>query len=162
MNKKFLKRVVAFAMAATMVVGNGAIALADTAVSADGDGYFEGVEPDTPDLAAITLPTAAAGLYEYVADPNGLIRKYGDSTITAKLPAAGDDTGIYFTASDGKFSADSQELEVENINYCDIDLTVDIALTGGSDTIKFASGSAWGTDNKENEMYLAAVEKHRC
>ena len=153
--RKSFKKIVAVAMAATMVLGSNMMAFA---ADSTGKGAFEGVEPDLPAYTAITLPTATAGTYNYIADPAGLIRKYADDTTKAKLPAADADKGIYFTDKNGKYTADSNALEITNENAADVDITVKVEVTNDDyDDLSFSSTGAWETTDKENELYIAAV-----
>lgn len=72
MNKKFLKRVAAFAMAATLVLGNAAVAFADEG-AANGTGSNEGAKPEYP-VDSIELPVVPdSSVYDYIVDPNALI-----------------------------------------------------------------------------------------
>lgn len=153
--RKSFKKVLAVAMAATMVIGSSMVAFA---TDSTGTGTFEGVEPELPAYSAITLPTQAAGTYNYIADPAGLIRKYADDTTKGKLPAEASDKGIYFTLADGKYSANSKELEITNENAVDADITVKVEVTDDDyDDLSFASAGTWETTDKENELYLAVV-----
>ena len=163
MNNRLVKRFFATALAATMVLGSTVPAFAEgTAIEQTGTGSFEGVEPDLPEVQAITLPTAssAATFFNYTADPAGLMRKYGDDALKAKLPEAAKDTGIYFATADSKYASDSQALKVTNENARDIDVKVKVEVTSDDyDDMTFAESGTWETTDKENEIYLAVVEK---
>lgn len=163
MFNKSMKRVLALTLAATMVFSSAMVVFAeDTAQEASGSATFEGVEPDYPAVTTVTLPTAAsaAGFFNYTADPAGLMRKYGGSELTAKLPETAADTGIYFATADSKYAPNSQELTVENQNALDINVNVSVEVTSASyDDMTFATSGTWESSDTDNEIYLAVVEK---
>lgn len=157
---------IAFALAATMVVGSSVTAFADdpatpvTSVDSTGDGTSEGhVEKKK---MSVTLPTTAATTFAYTMDPERLIaetahERLGDNVI---LPEAADDTGVYFNrgpkGGDGDdaakvvYSNSSSEIKVVNKSSHKIALTVkaeaisdttDISLVG-ADEIADAESAA--------------------
>lgn len=158
MNKKFLKRIVAFAMATTMVFGSSAIAFAAEDANLTGQSTYEGVVADAQ-YETITLPTAAKDQFDFVADPNELINKFASGG-GANFEFTGTDTGVYFASRSGSkliLSSDSNPLEVKNKNYHDSDITVELDVTSaGSNSPAFASSSAWSSVTAK-ELYLAVV-----
>lgn len=135
------------------------------AENSTGEGSFEGVEPELPEVTSLTLPTVDDGTYNYIADPAGLIRQYADDETKAKLPALASDTGIYFTvadtsegASEGatKYSSDSTAITVTNHNARAIDLSVKVeVVTEDYDDLSFSESGTWESSDKANELYIA-------
>ena len=164
MNKRFLKRIVALATAATLVLGNSVIAFADEVDNMVGQGTYEGTVADAQYLT-ITLPTADDNQFDFVADPNQLISKWasgGGSNFNFDA-ITGTDTGIYFATRSGstlKLSNSSLPLEAINKNYQDSDISVEVSIkTAGTNTPKFTSATSSWTGEKvtAKELYLAAM-----
>ena len=164
MSKKNYKRIVAAALAATMVFGSALTVYADPESQQDegtpgvstGTGSYEGGELKYPTLS-VTLPTIPEGTYDYIADPNGLIgltdnAKYEDAEFTG-------DTGIYFETSDNTYSEKSAAQEVENQNAQDIDVTVKVEVTTpGDSSIQYASSATFADEDTTNGFYLAITD----
>lgn len=129
------KKLMAVALAATMVLGSGVTVFADETGSTTGTGSSEGhVEKE---VTNVVLPTVAEGSspFEYIMDPERLIqgtdaKKYADGTV---FPDEDDDTGVYFLVGDKTYSNTSSTLQAINKSSCDIKLTVTVATTQGSD-----------------------------
>ena len=129
------KKLMAVALAATMVLGSGVTVFADETGSTTGTGSSEGhVEKE---VTNVVLPTVAEGSspFEYIMDPERLIqgtdaKKYADGTV---FPDEDDDTGVYFLVGDKTYSNTSSTLQAINKSSCDIKLTVSVATTPGSD-----------------------------
>lgn len=164
MNKKFLKRVAAFALAATMVVGNAAVAMAAES-TADGSGSNEGKTPDYP-VASITLPVVTDDtMFDYIVDPNGLI---------AGTASAGADNQHYdwndfnqsgslwfqqfaspAAAGAKKFEPTSDKLEVVNNGANDITVKAKVVADANyKGAVTFVTGSTFTTSGKN--IYIAA------
>jgi hypothetical protein len=155
MNKRLLKRVAAFAMAATMVFGNAAVALAADG-TATGRSTYEGVvKPAT--YLQITVPTeAATDQFDFIADPNGLID--GVSKTTLGYTISGTDTGVYF-ATGSTLKSTSEPINVVNENYGGAYIGAEMKIkTAGSDTVTFATSSTWASTVKAKQLYLALQE----
>lgn len=169
MSKKNLKRFAAITLAATMAFGSAMTVFAtggdpgDTPATpekgvAEGNGSYEGGEMKYPTWS-VTLPTIPAGTYDYIADPNGLIRatsntKYTGATFT-------DTTGVFFlTDPTGKtYTNKSAVQEVSNQNAQDIDVTVKLEQkTAGDSFIKYANSATFENDDTENKLYLAVTD----
>lgn len=163
------KKVTAVVLAASMVMGGAMTALAaesgDTSVNSSGD--YEGGEMKYPALS-ITLPVIADGAYDYIADPNGLIKatetESGDAAKYADSQFQGD-TGIYFltTAKDASnpkniYTEKSAAKKVTNENAQNIDVTVKLEKgtnAGDADIALASSNEFTGTDK---ELYLAVTD----
>lgn len=92
-----MRKFMAVAMAATMVVGNGVVALADDANGATGTGTaFAHVDQD---IISVTLPTtsAVANVFNYYVDPERLINDSGKlATGSSAVSVEGNEDGVYF------------------------------------------------------------------
>ena len=130
------KRMLAVALAATMVLGSSITAFADTPTSGgtDGTGTSEGHVDQ--ELINVILPTVATGTtpFAYTMDPERLIQeteaaKYADGTT---FPDAETDTGVYFLTAANTYSNTSNTLQAINESSCPITLTVKVKATQGS------------------------------
>lgn len=169
---KNYKKIVAFSLAATMMIGSTMTVFASetgdtetdpasTAGVSEGTGSYEGGEMKYPTLS-VTLPTIPEHTYDYIADPNGLIaatsgEKYENSTFTGT-------TGVFFltsTTDDGAktYTADSAALSLTNENAQDIDVTVKLEQkTAGDSIIKYAESATFDAADKDNKLYLALTD----
>lgn len=160
---KNLKKYTAIALAATMTIGSAMTVFAGdvTPGVSEGEGSYEGGEMKYPTLS-VTLPTIPAGTYDYIADPNGLIKatsgeKYENSTFTGE-------TGVFFltsTADDGAktYTGDSAVQSLTNENAQDIDVTIKLEQKEvGDSSIKYANSATFETADKENKLYLAITD----
>ena len=125
MNKKFLKRIAAFAMAATLVIGNGAIALAagETSGTADGQGSNEGHVKRH--VVSVELPTSVGDKLNYTMDPERLVPETNGANYTGKTFS--DDAksyGVYFVSGTSAYNNKSEVQTVTNKSSAAIDLTV--------------------------------------
>lgn len=152
MNKRFLKRLVAFTLAATMVVGNSVIAFAE---STTGRSTFEGIVPEY-DVTTVTVPTAAevGDKFDYIADPNGLLEQLKGTGADKNGYTIENDatTGIYFASGSTLMKA-SAPLEIEN--QTNVATTVDAEVqpaTAGKGVV-FATSSAF-TGITAKQLYL--------
>ncbi|SHI69693.1 hypothetical protein [Pseudobutyrivibrio xylanivorans] len=157
-----LKRILAVAMATTMVMAMSITALAEdtapaTEGAASGAGASEGhVEQKHPN---VVLPTTGdTSTFAYTMDPERLISTTSAAKhANSEYPAAASDTGVYFNngpkAASGADAAitvyanKSKDLTVTNKSSFDIDLTVTAeaeASTGGKD-IPLVEKTAIGT-----------------
>lgn len=143
-----MKKFMAVAMAATMVVGNGAVAFAEDANSATGTGTaFAHVKQD---VISITLPTTSdvANVFSYYVDPEGLVKDARTlANGTAAVAVTGNDDGVYFlnAGTTVGYSASSDAVSFEGKNSVDVDVSVKaevIASTGGKDIALVADEAA--------------------
>ena len=105
MNKRFLKKVVALAMTATLVVGNGTIALAADATTTTGQsqnitggGASEGHVDEH--VTKLTLPTLGGTEFAYKADPERLVERANNGVSNYDVDTLA--YGVYFTSGTAK------------------------------------------------------------
>lgn len=170
------KALTAVTLAASMIMGSAMTTLAaetgdaessDASRAVESEGSYEGGEMKYPALS-VTLPTVAKADYDYIADPNGLIKATetasGDAAKYADSQFQGD-TGIYFLttpkdASNPKniYTEKSAAKTVTNENAQNIDVTVKLEKgtnAGDADIALAASDTFTGTDK---EIYLAVTD----
>lgn len=137
-----LKKGIAVALTATMVVGSSLTVFAEDSApggtgTSTGTGSSEG-HLDKEKLNVV-LPTIASGStpFDYTMDPERLIQetngaKYEDFT----FPEAASDTGVYFQTGEKEFKNTSNTYKVINKSSCNVTIDVDvqaIASAGGKD-----------------------------
>lgn len=163
------KALMAVALAASMIMGGAMTTFAAESgdASIESSGSYEGGEMKYPALS-VTLPTIVADNYDYIADPNGLIKATetasGDAAKYADSQFQGD-TGIYFltTPKDAShpkniYTEKSVAKTVTNENAQNIDVTVKLEKgtnAGDTDIALAASDTFTGTDK---ELYLAVTD----
>ena len=152
------KRMLAVALAATMVFGSSLTAFADEPVTSggtDGSGTSEGhVEKE---LINVVLPTVPAGStpFAYTMDPERLIQeteaaKYAEGTVFPEE----DDTGVYFLTAENTYANTSNTLQAINKSSCPITLTVKVKTTQNTaKDIALATSSTVATTGTPN-LYL--------
>lgn len=167
---RYFRVLTAATLAATMVMGgtmNVMAAQSGDATTVESTGSYEGGEMKYPALS-VTLPTVVAADYDYIADPNGLIRatttESGDAAKYTDSQFQGD-KGIYFltTAKDAEnpkniYSERSAAKTVTNENAQNIDVTVKLeqgTTAGDSDIAYTESDTFTGTDKG---LYLAVTD----
>ncbi len=164
MSKKNLKKFAAVTLATSMAFGSTMMVFAegegDTTTSsagvAEGTGSYEGGEMKYPTLQ-VTLPTIPAGTYDYIADPNGLIKATNNEKYTSATFSG--DTGIFFETSEKTYSEKSAAQTVTNENAQDIDVTVKLEQkTAGDAIVKYAESAEFESDDTENKLYLAITD----
>jgi hypothetical protein len=155
---KGFKKVLAFVLAGTMVMGSSLTVLADDP-SSTGAGSYEGNKMEYPTLS-VSLPTFSASdkTYDYLADPNGNIAKTGDQR-DAGFTFEGD-TGIYFKtdATNKKYTATSANYTAENQNGQDIIVTAEMTVaTAGATSIVMSDDPTFEGDTVKDKtaLYLA-------
>ena len=142
------KKILAAALAATMVFGSSISVFAEdpvTSGSTDGAGLSEGHLEKK--VVNVVLPTIASGdtPFSYTMDPERLIRatdgaKYADGTT---FPAEATDTGVYFLTAANTYANESSALTVTNKSSCDITLSVKVKASkesNGEPTLFFVAG----------------------
>lgn len=153
------KKILAAALAATMVFGSSISVFADdpvTSGSTDGAGLSEGHLEKK--VVNVVLPTIASGdtPFSYTMDPERLIRatdgaKYADGTT---FPAEATDTGVYFLTAANTYANESSALTVTNKSSCDITLSVKVKTTQNTaKDIALAESSTVATTGDPN-LYL--------
>lgn len=165
MNK--FSKVIAFALAATMVVGSSLTAFADDPVyDSTGAGISEG-HVDKKKTNVILPTTVANTTFAFTMDPEKLIEqtahgKYGDDVV---FPEAEDDTYVYFnngSDSNGKtvYANTSAAVTITNKSSHDIDLTVEATAvattTEGKVDIPLVAKDAYKTA-ADPSLYLGLV-----
>ena len=153
------KKILAAALAATMVFGSSISVFADdpvTSGSTDGAGTSEGHLEKK--VINVDLPTIAEGAtpFSYTMDPERLISATsGAKHSGATFPAAEGDTGVYFLTAANTYANKSNTLTVTNKSSCDVTLSVKVKTTasaGGKD-IALAESSTVATTGDPN-LYL--------
>lgn len=157
-----LKKILATALAATMVISASFTAFAEdtapvTEGSADGTGSNEGhVDKDVVD---VVLPTNTTDTFNYTMDPERLITatdaaKYAEGTVFPEK----NDTGVYFLTDTNTYGNTSNTVQVINKGAVDQMLTVKAKLTasdGGKDIPILNAAPA--TDATTAGLYLTAT-----
>lgn len=153
------KKILAAALAATMVFGSSISVFADDPVTSgntDGAGTSEGHLEKK--VINVELPTIAEGAtpFSYTMDPERLISQTsGAKHSGATFPAAEGDTGVYFLTAANTYANKSNTLTVTNKSSCDVTLSVKVKTTasdGGKD-IALAESSTVATTGDPN-LYL--------
>lgn len=154
MRNRMFKKMLAGALAATMVLGMSISAFAsdtttETSGNAKGAGDFEGHVDKK--VVAVTLPTASATTFAYKMDPEGLI----PATDNAKYAGATFEEGanVYFQSSENTYTKDSAKLKVINKGTADVDVTIKAEVADGG-AVAMASSGTFAADNKNAELYL--------
>lgn len=154
--RKSFKKVVAVAMAATMVVGSNMMAFAAESTGLDGTGSSTGHLDKK--VISVTFPTLAANdtTFDYTVDAEGLIKAAGDKYKGAAvtLPTS-NDTGVYFlTKTANTYANTSEALEVINksSHSVEVSATAKAEVADGATMMTLAdSATISGTDPK---LYL--------
>ena len=153
-----LKKFLAMTLAATMVMGNSVMILAqDTnSTSVEGTGTYEGDELDYP-VNSITLPTLEAATYSYLTDPNGLI----EATQEAKYTDCSFDSGkLWFLSAEKTYTKDSAAVKVtsENANAIDVSVKLEVSNKDSVSTgVGISSDKTFASDTNAN-LYFAIVD----
>lgn len=156
------KKILAAALAATMVFGSSISVFADdpvTSGSTDGAGASEGhLEKEVLNVVLPTVPDGSTP-FNYTMDPERLIRetegaKYAEGTT---FPEAEGDTGVYFQTAEKTYANKSNVLQAINKSSCDVKLSVKVNTTQKSDKdIALATSSTVATEGTPN-LYLGLV-----
>ena len=160
---KKTKKMMALALAASMVLGSSTVAFA-----ADGDptpggtgnvsgsGSVEGhVNKEVLNVVLPTVPSGTPSAFAYTMDPERLIQgtdaaKYAEGSV---FPAADSDTGVYFLTDTNTYSNTSNIYQVVNKSSCAVDLTVKVKATQNTaKDITLASSN--GVSTTAPELYL--------
>ena len=157
---KGMKKMMAVALAATMVMGSSITVFAEdpkTSGGSNGVGTSEG-HVDTH-IISVTLPTVPDGStpFAYTMDPERLIQKTGGTKYSsATFPAEADDTGVYFLTGANTYSNTSQVLTVSSESSADVILTVEVAVESAATDIELVDSKPTASTT-DPELYLALL-----
>lgn len=153
------KKILAAALAATMVFGSSLTAFAEDPVTSggsDGAGASEGhVEKEVLNVVLPVIPTGSTP-FAYTMDPERLIRetagaRYAEGTT---FPEAEGDTGVYFQTGESTYANASNVVQAINKSSCDVKLSVTVKTTQNTaKDIALATTSAVATEGTPN-LYL--------
>lgn len=146
------KKVLAAALAATMLLGSTVTAFADEG-TASGTGTVEGVVKK--DVFNVVLPTesTANSALAFILDPQGLIKETSGSAHTGKTF---EDATLYFPNTGDKYTGTSDEFEITNKSTVDADVSVKATVTD-NDGITLSTDKTFANDTSAS-MYLAIVD----
>ncbi len=159
---KNYKRIAALAMAATMVVGNGAVVMAaegGASGSGDYEGYVEEVSAFTVEVPTDASTTAG---FDFFVDPNNLLSQTQYARITNATAADFEaNTQLFFTRTPNasatpaivKYGKDSDSITFTNKSSYDVDVEIQATVTG-ADGITLG---AIADDTTEPTLNLAIV-----
>ncbi len=160
--RKSFKKIVAVAMAATMVLGSSVVAFAD-GNPASGSGTADGTGSSNGHLeqkvVSVTLPTSVGTTFDYIADPEDLVGKTKDTNNKGKTKTGtevlANSDYIYFhnaaiTADADKdiaaqtegYSSTSDTVRVTNKSSADIKLTVEATVEDNDNNMAIADAAA--------------------
>lgn len=153
------KKILAAALAATMVFGSSISVFADDPVTSggsDGAGASEGhLEKEVLNVVLPVIPTGSTP-FAYTMDPERLIRetagaRYAEGTT---FPEAEGDTGVYFQTGENTYANASNVVQAINKSSCDVKLSVTVKTTQNTaKDIALATTSAVATEGTPN-LYL--------
>lgn len=156
---KNYKRIMAFGLAATMVMGSSMVVCAEGGSgSTTGDGELEGTV--SKDVVSVVLPSIAVDdtTFDFILDPEGLI----DATSAARYNSATFGTGTLFFANtneDGDvtgYSNASDALTVINKSSIPVDVSLSAAVTDATG-ITLTDDSTFADDTSAS-VYLAITD----
>ena len=163
-----LKKIVAFTVAATMVLGSSVTAFANditanttTASEATGTGTSAYVDTN---VMKVTLPTLS-GAFDYKVDPEGIvsqIKKYDAAEVTSVT----DTTGVIFKNKDGettyKVTNTSDAFTITNKSAVPVEVGVEYKLTAAESnalaiTALSSTSDFSGTGDSEKALWMGLV-----
>ena len=164
--KRFTKKLMAGAMAVSLVMGSSLVAFAEDPAPATpagtgtsgGAGEVEGIVET--DVYQATLPTASTSAYDYIADPQGLIRKTNAAAYEGKEFGEGT---VFFTNVSGDTTSYSNTSDAATIiNKSSKNLSVKVTATATPDSATgaaaLATAKTFADDNKNLEVYLGITD----
>lgn len=155
-----MKRGVAVALAATMVLGSTAFAADTNSGTTTGTGTSEGhVDKKATNVVLPTETTDyTASTFAYTMDPERLISgtSGGKYETGSTFPEKTSDTGVYFLTADKKYENNSKALKVENQSSHAIDLTVKAEAVSAATDIPLVAKDAVASADKAS-LYLGLV-----
>lgn len=157
------KKILAAALAATMVFGSSISVFADDPVTSgntEGAGTSEGhVVKEVLNVDLPVIPTGSTP-FAYTMDPERLIQetaaaKYAEGT---DFPDKANDTGVYFLTGKNKYENTSNKVQAVNKSSCAIKLTVKVKATQKTDKdIALATSSTVASGEDDPNLYLGLV-----
>lgn len=155
------KRLIAMAMAATMLAGSGLTVYAGGSSGGDtGEGKYEGYVDETS-VFSVQVPTNAAKVFDFFVDPNGLLAETGYARLTGKTEADFEtDATLFFTRTvtetvTKEFGKDSDSVTFTNMSSYEVDVQVSATVDGATGIT--LSDSADVDDAEVPTIYLAIV-----
>lgn len=158
MQNSKMKKGLALALAASMVIGSSLTVFAEDTPGGQGGATGAGTSEGhvKKEVTNVVLPTDAdTATFAYKMDPERLIQgttagKYEEGTV---FPEAASDTGVYFLVGDKQYANTSKTLQVINKSSCNIKLTVGVKSTENTtNDITMATSSTVSTTAPE--LYL--------
>jgi hypothetical protein len=152
MVKLNLKSFLAVTLSTVMVFGGSITAFAEN--EGDGTGTYEGNEV-AYDAPSTTLPTITAGTYNYIADPNGLIKE-SNSAKYANAKWSNTAKGVFFQTSENNYTEVSAPITITNKAAYAIDVVVKMEeKAGGAGKNVVYSDDNTFADSTTKDLYLA-------
>lgn len=157
---KNYKRVVAFAMAATMMVGSGVTAMAAEG-GATGSGDYEGYVEETS-VFTVVVPTDASATagFNFFVDPNGLLAQTDYASKGGNAEEFDTNSTLFFTrtvasgdTTTKKYGNESDAITFTNKSSYDVDVEVAATVTGAD---KITLGTV-ADDTADPTIQLAIV-----
>lgn len=158
--KNSIKKIIATAMSATLVLSSSVLAFADDNVAngnTSGTGSMEGTV--STDVFNVVLPTIPADdtTFNYILDPEGLIEKTESAKYAGKTFEKG--ATLYFantaTGAAYDYSSTSDSLTVINKSTMDVDVTLNATISA-VDGISMAADNSF--QDSRTSLYLALTD----
>jgi Cu/Ag efflux protein CusF len=143
------KRFLAVTMATVMVFGSAVTAFAD---DGDGTGTYEGNEVEYT-APSVTVPTIVAGTYNYIADPNGLIKESNSSRYSGATWSS-TAKGVFFQTETNKYTETSTPITITNKAAYAIDVVVTMAEKNPGTNVAYSADSTFANSTSK-DLYLA-------
>lgn len=153
--KKLTKRLGTGVMAASIVLSSAMMAFAAPAGTgtSEGSGDIEGIVET--DVYTADLPIAATDAYNYIADPQGLIRKTDAAKYSGKT--FGDGT-IFFANEDGDYDYSNTSNASKIVNKSSKNLSVTVTATATADASGAALAASKTFTGTTKEVYLGITD----
>lgn len=161
---KSFKKITAATLTMAMIAASSVTALAEetpadpNSGSLGGTGTVEGVV--NKDVFKVKLPTVAEGAttFNYIMDPQGLIKATAAAAHTGKTFKDGD--SVYFENVSGtpteNYSATSDALKITNMSTMAVDVTLE-ASVAAVDGLIMADSATFEADDVATKLYLAII-----
>ena len=141
--KKFHKKIMAFAMAATVMMSSSVTVFADEVFYGNAVGGGEYVGSENTEVFDVVLPTNAEGAFNFTLDPQKLLYATGAKDTEATL---------YF----GNKATNSEELAITNKSSIGVDVAMEAKMSNPSG-LTMSANSTFAEDEAEKLLYLALV-----
>lgn len=160
--KGFTKKLMAGALAASMVMSTSLVAFAEDPAPAgtgtsSGSGSLEGVVET--DVYTADLPTQSTTAYNYIVDPQGLIRKTNAAAYSGKTF---DEGTLFFPNASGEYDYSNTSDAAKITNKSSKNLSVKVTATATPDSATGAAALAttktFAETNKNLEVYLGITD----